>query len=141
MAWCSPTKKSRLQKSKVKTLLIAFDNKCFIHKEFVPACQNINAAFYQAVLNLLLQRIRRVRPKLHRSGKWMKLHDNVPAQTAIRVRQFVAQKMVALLDHPPYSPDLTPADFFLFPRTFCGHECLKRSCDIRFTIDTTGGLC
>ena len=37
MAWCSPTsprpKKSRLQKSKVRTLLIAFfDNKCIIHK-------------------------------------------------------------------------------------------------------------
>ena len=24
--------------------------------------------------------------------------------------------MVAVLDHPPYSPDLAPADFFLFPR-------------------------
>ena len=24
--------------------------------------------------------------------------------------------MVAVLDHPPYSPDLPPADFFVFPR-------------------------
>ena len=34
-------KKSRLQTSKVKTLLIVFlDNKGIIHKEFVPAEQN-----------------------------------------------------------------------------------------------------
>ena len=46
----------------------------------------------------------------------MLLHDNAPAHSAIRVRQFLAQRMVVVLDHPPYSPDLTPADFFLFPR-------------------------
>ena len=45
----------------------------------------------------------------------MLLHDNAPAHSAIRVRQFLAQKMVAVLDHPPYSPDLAPTDFFLFP--------------------------
>ena len=33
----------------------------------------------------------------------MLLHDNVPAHSMIRVRQFLAQKMVAVLDHSPYS--------------------------------------
>ena len=52
MACCSPTsprpKKSRMQKYKVKTLLIAFfDNKGIFHKEFVPAGQTINSAFYR----------------------------------------------------------------------------------------------
>ena len=62
--------KSHLQISKVKTLFMAFfDNKGIIHKEFVPAGQTINAAFYQAVLNRFLQRIRWVRPELHRTGK------------------------------------------------------------------------
>ena len=46
----------------------------------------------------------------------MLLHDNAPAHSAITVHQFLAQKMVAVLDHPPYNPDLTPADLFLFPR-------------------------
>ena len=59
---------SRLQKSKIKTLLIAFfDSKGVIHMEFVPGGQTINAAFFQAVLNRLLQRIRQVRPELHRT--------------------------------------------------------------------------
>ena len=30
--------------------------------------------------------------------------------------QFLAQKQVAMLHHPPYSPDLAPADYFLFPK-------------------------
>ena len=110
------TKKNHLQKPKVKTLLIAFfDNKGIIHKEFVLAGQTINATFYQAVLNRLLQCIRWVRPELHRTGKWMLLHDNTPAHV-ICVRQFLAQKMVAVLDDPPYAPDLAPTDFFLFLR-------------------------
>ena len=93
-----------------------FDNRGIFHKEFVPAGETINAAFYQAVLNRLLQRIRRIRPELHKTGKWMLLQDNTPAHSAIRVRQFLAQKMVAVFDHPPYSPYLDPAEFFLFPR-------------------------
>ena len=74
MTWCSPTsprpKKSFLQKSKVKLLLIAFfDNKGIIHKEFVPTNETINAIFNQTVLNRLLQRIRQVRSELYRTGK------------------------------------------------------------------------
>ena len=94
------TKKCHLQKSKVKTLLITFfDNKGIIPKEFAPAGQTINAAFYQAILNRLLQRIWQVRLELYQTGILMLLHDNAPAHSAIRVCQFLAQKMcvVALL--------------------------------------------
>ena len=97
-------------------LIAFFDSHGVIHKEFVPPGQTVNAAFYEQVLKRLLQRIRRVRPELHRTGSWVLLHDNAPAHAAIRVRQFLAQRSVTVIDHPPYSPDLAPADFFLFPR-------------------------
>ena len=45
----------------------------------------------------------------------MLLHDNVPAHSATRVRQFLAQKIVAVLDHSAYFHDLSSADFLLFP--------------------------
>ena len=93
-----------------------FNKKGIIHKEFVPAGQTINAAFYQAVLNRMLQRVLWVRPELHRTGKWTLLHDDAPAHSVIRVRQFLPQKMIAVFNHPPYSRDMAPADFFLFPR-------------------------
>jgi len=121
MEWRSPSspqpKKSRLQKSKVKTVLIAFfDSYGIIHKEFVPAGQTVNSAFCEDVLKQLLWRIHRVQPELHRTGQWMLLPDNAPAHCAIRVHQFLAQRGVPVLDHPLYSPDLAPADFFLIPR-------------------------
>jgi hypothetical protein len=30
--------------------------------------------------------------------------------------QFLAGKGTSAMDHPPYSPDLAPADFWLFPK-------------------------
>jgi hypothetical protein len=32
------------------------------------------------------------------------------------VKQFLAQKSITEMEHPPYSPDLTHGDFWLFPK-------------------------
>jgi len=48
------------------------------------------------------------------SGDWFLLHDSAPSLNATIVKQFLAKRKVILLDHPPYSPDLAPADYFLF---------------------------
>lgn len=42
-------------------------------------------------------------------------HDNAPAHAAFATIDFLATERVQLLSHPPYSPDLAPCDFFLFP--------------------------
>ena len=42
-------------------------------------------------------------------------HDNAPAHTAAAAKEFLACEGVQLMSHPPYSPDLAPCDFFLFP--------------------------
>ena len=49
----------------------------------------------------------------------------VPAHTALSIREFLAKKNIAVLPHPPYSPDLAPCDFCLFPKLkskFRGHH-------------------
>jgi hypothetical protein len=61
----------------------------------------------------LLKRIHRVCPEFHNSKEWFLLHDNAPTHTAGIVR-CLARKQVTVLHHPSYSPDLAPADFFLF---------------------------
>jgi len=48
------------------------------------------------------------------SCDWFLLHDNAPSHNARIVKQFLAQRKVTVLDHPPYSPDLAPGDYFLF---------------------------
>jgi len=47
---------------------------------------------------------------------WILHHDNACAHTSHLVPQFLAKHGTAQLQQPPYSPDLAPCDFFLFPR-------------------------
>ena len=44
------------------------------------------------------------------------LHDNASSHKCEVVKSFLASEKVNVLNHPPYSPDLCPCDFFLFPR-------------------------
>jgi transposase len=50
------------------------------------------------------------------AGKWLLRHDNGPAHTALSVRQLLAKHSIPTLPQLPYSPDLFPSDFFLFPK-------------------------
>ncbi len=76
----------------------------------------MNQHFYQQVLIRLHDRVRRSRRALWRDKSWLLHDDNAPAHNAISVRQLLAKKQITSLDHPPYSPDLAPCDFWLFPR-------------------------
>lgn len=110
-------KKLRMQKSHVKTLLtVFFDSKGIIHKEFAPEGQTVTGEYYLEVLDRFYTRMRRVRPEYREQGCWRFLHDNAPAHKCRIVQEFLAKKGVVVLDHPPYSPDLAPADFWLFPK-------------------------
>ncbi|CAH1958267.1 unnamed protein product [Acanthoscelides obtectus] len=41
--------------------------------------------------------------------------DNASSHSAQKARQYLTEEHVELLDHPPYSPDLSPNDLFTFP--------------------------
>jgi transposase len=43
-------------------------------------------------------------------------HDNAPAHASLLVRSYLAKHQTSVVPHPPYSPDLAPADFLLFPK-------------------------
>ena len=93
-----------------------FDAEGVIHREFDPEGQSVNAEFYVGVLDRLLKRIRRVRTAKFQSSEWFLFHDNAPSHNAAIVKKFLANRNVAVLHHPPYSPDLAPADYLLFPK-------------------------
>lgn len=119
--WKTPAsprpKKARQVKSNVKTMLICFfDVRGVVHMEFVPPGQTVNQAFYLEVLKRLRNSVRQKRPDLWETKEWFFHHDNAPAHAALSVRQFLAKNGMTPLPHAPYSPDLAPCDFFLFPR-------------------------
>jgi histone-lysine N-methyltransferase SETMAR len=87
-----------------------------VHKEFVPGGKTVNAEFYKGVMDRLLKRTQRVRPTAFCSRDFFLLHDNAPAHKAASVCQFLTQKNVTTIYHPPCSPDLSPPDYFLIPK-------------------------
>ena len=66
------------------------------------------------VLQRLRDAVRRKRrDKWH--GEWFLHHNNAPSHTSLVVQQFLADKSIPVITQPPYSPDLAPSDFWLFP--------------------------
>jgi len=43
------------------------------------------------------------------------LPDNAPTHWALATQKKLAYLGFQCLDHPPYSPDLAPSDYYLFP--------------------------
>jgi len=94
----------------------SFPSQGIVHKEFIPEGKIVNAEFYKGVMDHPLKHIQRVRPAAFCSRDFFLLHDNVPALKAASVCQFLTPKNVTTLYHPPYSPDLSLPDYFLFPK-------------------------
>ena len=81
--------------------------------------KSVNAKFYKGkVLPKLKKYFKNRRPATGLRGVRL-LHDNASSHKAAIVREYLKQEKVVELPHPPYSPDLAPCDFFLFP-------CLKK---------------
>jgi hypothetical protein len=64
----------------------------------------------------LVQRFGRVRPQFQERISWFLLRDNARPHTAVSTKQFLAKQGIPELNHPPNFPDLSPLDFFLFPK-------------------------
>jgi histone-lysine N-methyltransferase SETMAR len=43
-------------------------------------------------------------------------HDNTLPHTSVLTQQFLVKYKMAVIPHPPYSPDLAPCDFFIFQK-------------------------
>jgi len=64
----------------------------------------------------VLRILKEVRPDYFRSRDFFLLHDNAPVHKAASFCQFLTPKNIRILYHSPYSPNLSPPDYFLFPK-------------------------
>jgi len=113
----SITKRQKSSSSKVKSedsACVFLQQQGIIHHEFVPEGQTVIGSFYLSILERLWKRIHRVWPEYSAPGSWFLLHGNAPVHRAVAVQEFLTRKQVCVLHHPPYSPDLSPCDYFLF---------------------------
>ena len=113
----SPVKIARRNNSTSKVLYIRFFNSQGPLAQ-IP-CQNnqmINSDSYtKNVLPDVIRSINIQRPVTGTRGIKI-LHDNAAPHKSAMTKAFLEDNGLQVLPHPPYSPDLAPCDFFLFPR-------------------------
>lgn len=78
--------------------------------------QTVNKEYYLSVMRRLREAIRKKRPELWANNSWFLHHDNAPSHTALILRDHFAKNSTNIVPQPPYSPDLAPCDFWLFPK-------------------------
>ena len=95
---------------------IFFDSKCSGLQIPVSKGNSVTGKFYrESVLTQLVDFYQKCRPRTSVHGIKL-LHDNASAHKSTTVHEYLKESGLDVLDHPPYSPDLSPCDFWLFPR-------------------------
>ena len=90
-----------------------WDSKGIILIDYKPAGISITGEYYANVIKQL-----RVAIKEKRRGKLgasvLLLHDNAPVHKSRVAQAAIRECKFKQLNHPPYSPDLAPSDYYLF---------------------------
>ena len=63
-----------------------------------------------------MRSVKEKRRELWKTRSWLFHHDNAPAHDVLEIWEFLAKNNIAVLEQPPYSPDLAPCNFFLFSK-------------------------
>ena len=72
------------------------------------------------------KRFRQKKPALFKSAKWHFHQNNAPVYNSILVTDYLTKMGIKTVPQPPYSPDLAPCDFWLFPQLRgCRYETIE----------------
>ena len=91
------------------------DKRCGRSKE-VNTPELIGQRVRVRVLREFRKRFLRKRPALFKSDQWHFHQDNAPVYNSILVTNYLTKIGIKTVPQPPYSPDLAPCDFWLFPK-------------------------
>jgi len=99
-----------MSRKKIKVIITMFlDWKGTFHHEICTTGSDGKKQLYQKIVALLCNAVRRKRPEL-----WL-YNENVSAHASLLFRRYLANYQKSVVSHPHYSPDVNPADFFMFP--------------------------
>ena len=103
-----------------------FDSTGLIYMHWVPSGQTVKKEYCVEVLREFRKRFIRKRPALFKSGHWHFHQDNAPVHNSTLVTDYLSKMGIKTLPQSPYSPDLAPCDFWLFPKLRgCRYETIK----------------
>jgi len=113
---CDQKKACQVRSNIKSVLIIFFDIRRIVPKEFVPPGQTVNGNFYCKVLRWLRESVRHKQPEMWKNGDWLLHHDNALAHTSLVVREFLTKNNMTTVPHPAYAPDLASCNFYVFPK-------------------------
>ena len=106
----------RTDSSKKMLYAVFFNSSGSVIQVPCPSGHTVTGRFYK---NSVMKKVKEFYNKKRPSKGWLGvhlLHDNASSHKCEVVKSSLASGKVEVLNHPPYSPDLSPCDFFLFPR-------------------------
>ena len=115
----------------INLMIPFFDSTGMIYMHWVLT---VNKESYVEVLREFRKRFSRKRPAPFKSGQWHFYQDNAPVHNSILITDYSTKMGIKTLPRSPYSPDLAPCDFWLFPKLKeklrgCRYETIERGCD------------
>ena len=103
-------------RSRKRMSIIFFNFQEPVAVDIMPDKATITATYYTtSVLPKVLEHIQSTAPTRRRS-RIMLHHDNASPHKARLTQTYLDENGIHLMEHPPYSPDLAPCDFWLFPK-------------------------
>ena len=93
-----------------------FDSWGMIYMHWVPTGQTVNKEYYVKVLREFRMRFGQKKLALFKSGQWHFHQDNAPIHNSILATDYLNKMGIKTVPQSPYSPDLAPCDFWLFPK-------------------------
>ena len=105
------TRKLKSGTSHRKSLMLStfWDSRGIIHNDYLERGKSMNGQYYSELVTIA--RSKRRKSKLQ---DLYFLHDNAPVHKSAVASSSLVKAGFFVLEHPPYSSDLAPSDFYLF---------------------------
>ena len=103
-------------RSRKRMFTIFFNSRGPVCVDVLPEKMTITGQYYtNIVLPKMVKEMTEQRPATG-TARVLLLHDNASSHKTKMVSAYLDQEKIKQLPHPPYSPDLAPCDFWLFPK-------------------------
>jgi len=94
---------------------VFWDAESILFIDYLEKGKTMTREYYSNLLTRLDEKICEKRPGLQKK-KIIFHQDNASTHKSVLAMGKLRDLHYELLEHPPYSPDLAPADFYLFPK-------------------------
>ncbi len=134
-------KKSLTPRKILITITVWWTARGIVHIDYLPRGQTINSTVYCSQIDIVHQKLLQRRASLVNRKGVLLLHDNARPHVSLETQRKLQSVKWEVLPHPPYSPDISPCDYYLFlslsnflcDKRFNSEEEVKTEVDLFFS--------